>query len=175
MNEITALLTQDTAWTENSTAAKELHEKSRYGTLLSDGRVQLSLMEAAYLLEKKRITLIDGKNKPVSAQTLIKKASKKEHDFSTRYAVFCDFRNRGYIIKTALKFGADFRIYDRGVKPGEQHAKWIVYPIRESAKLTWQDFAAKNRVAHSTKKRLLIAIVDDEGDVSYWESRWLRP
>ena len=92
-----------------------------------------------------------------------------------RYCVFKDIRDRGYIIKTALKFGADFRVYDRGVKPGEDHAKWVLFPVHESDCLTWYDFAAKTRVAHSTKKKLLIGVVDDEGDVSYWETRWLRP
>ena len=78
-------------------------------------------------------------------------------------------------MKTALKFGADFRVYDRGIKPGEDHAKWIVYPVNETSYLTWYEFAAKNRVAHSTKKRLLIAIVDEEGSVTYYEIRWVRP
>jgi tRNA splicing endonuclease len=41
--------------------------------------------------------------------------------------------------------------------------------------MTWHEFSAKNRVAHSTKKHLMIGVVDDEGDVSYWEVRWLRP
>ena len=78
-------------------------------------------------------------------------------------------------MKTALKFGADFRVYDRGVKPGEDHAKWIVFPVYETDVMTWYEFSAKNRVAHSTKKRLLLAVVDQEGDVSYWETRWIRP
>jgi tRNA-intron endonuclease len=89
--------------------------------------------------------------------------------------VFKDLRNRGYIVKTALKFGADFRVYDRGVKPGEDHARWIIYPVHEASGLTWYEFAAKNRVAHSTKKRLMMGIVDDEGDVTYYEIRWVRP
>jgi tRNA-intron endonuclease len=86
-----------------------------------------------------------------------------------------DIRNSGYIFITALKFGADFRVYDRGVKPGEDHAKWIVYAVYEGSTLTWYEFAAKNRVAHSTRKRLLIGVVDDENSVSYWEVRWMRP
>lgn len=175
MQEIKALLIKDAVVTENSPAARELYEKNSYGTLLADGRVKLSLTEAVYLLGKKRIHVVDGRHKTVSSEKLGKKAARTEHDFWTRYAVFEDFRNRGYVIKTALKFGADFRIYERGVKPGQDHAKWIVYPVRESQKMTWQDYAAKNRVAHSTKKRLLMAVVDDEGDVSYWEARWLRP
>ena len=175
MNEIKALLEKGIATTENSQQARELHEKSSYGTQLSDGRVRLSFLEAVYLLEKGKIIVYDGRRKKISLEKLGARAAKTEHDFWTRYPVFKDFRNRGYVIKTALKFGADFRIYERGIKPGQDHAKWIVYPVKESQKLTWQDFAAKNRVAHSTKKRLLIAVVDDEGDVSYWEVRWLRP
>ena len=50
-----------------------------------------------------------------------------------------------------------------------------MFPVHEATTLTWHDYAAKNRVAHSTKKRLLLAVVDEEGDVSYWESRWIRP
>jgi len=171
---VTVLFTKGRLTTENSPDAKELFDKSHYGVLLPDGRVELSMLESVYLLEKKRIKIVDGKNKKVSVKSFDAKAS-KETNFWVRYAVFRDFRNRGYVIKTALKFGADFRVYAKGIRPGQDHAKWIIFPVRESQKMTWQDFASKNRVAHSTKKRLLIAVVDDELDVSYWESRWLRP
>jgi len=161
--------------TENSDEARDLYNQSRYGSLLEDGKVQLSLLESLYLLEKKKIEIVDGRKKKLSFDDFLKKAQKLEPNFWVRYCVFKDIRNRGYIIKTALKFGADFRVYDRGVKPGEDHARWVVYPVHEGSTLTWYEFAAKNRVAHSTKKRLLIAVADDEGDVSFWESRWLRP
>lgn len=161
--------------TENSNEARELYNKSRYGTLLEDGRVQLSFIEALYLAEKSKIKLVSLKKKEISFESLMKKANVCEPNLPARYRVFKDIRERGYIIKTALKFGADFRVYDRGVKPGEDHARWVVYAVREGSTLTWHDFAAKNRVAHSTRKRLLIGVVDEEGDVSYWESRWLRP
>jgi tRNA-intron endonuclease len=105
----------------------------------------------------------------------MKIAEKKEHNFFARYVTYADLKNRGYTVKTALKFGADFRVYDKGKKPGEEHAKWVVFAVYETDKLTWYEFAAKNRVAHSTKKNLLLAIVDAEGDVTYYEVRWLKP
>jgi len=169
------IFTKERVTTENSDEARDFYNQSRFGTLLEDGRVQLGLAEALYLVEKKKLIVLDGKNKQISAEALLKKAQKTDKNFWTRYCVFKDIRNRGYIIKTALKFGADFRIYDRGVKPGEAHARWIVYPVHEKQTLTWHEFAAKNRVAHSTKKKLLIAVVDEEGDCSYWEVCWLRP
>jgi len=158
---------------ENSDGARELYNQARFGTLLEDGRVQFSVLETLYLVEKAKIAAYNLANKNQTFDQLTRKFRRKT--FHVRYAVFRDLRNRGYIVKTALKFGADFRVYDRGIKPGEDHAKWVVYPTHETDTLTWHDFSAKNRVAHSTKKHLLMGVVDDEGDVSYWEIRWLRP
>ncbi|MFO8016392.1 MAG: tRNA-intron lyase [Candidatus Woesearchaeota archaeon] len=161
--------------TENSDNARELYNQSRYGKIMANGKVQLSLVEALYLLDKGKIFIVDGRGSEMAPEKFTRKATKLEPNFWVRYCVFRDIRNRGYIIKTALKFGADFRVYDRGVKPGEDHAKWIIYPVHEASTITWYEFAAKNRVAHSTKKRLLIGIVDDENDVTYYEIRWVRP
>ena len=172
---IKAVFTQDRVLTEPTDSAQDLYHSAGYGIILEDGVVQLSLSEALYLYDKKKIVIHDGRNKIIDKEKFIKKASKLESKFWVRYIVFKDMRNRGYIIKTALKFGADFRVYDRGVKPGEDHARWIVYPVHEGEKFTWFDFAAKNRVAHSTKKHLMMGVVDDENDVTYWEAKWIRP
>ncbi len=173
--QIKAVLSKDIVTTENSDQSRELYNQSRYGVIINNGKIQLSLIEVAYLLEKGVIGLVSTSNRKIDFEKFIKKAIKLEPNFWTRYCVFKDIRNRGYIIKTALKFGADFRVYDRGIKPGEDHAKWIVYPVQEASALTWYEFSAKNRVAHSTKKRLLIAVLDAENDVTYWEIKWTRP
>ena len=172
---VKAYFAKERVLTESSDNARELYNQSRYGELLDDGRVQLSLIESLYLAEKKKIIVYDSRNKEINFDVLLKKSQKAEPNLWIRYCVYKDIRNRGYIIKTALKFGADFRIYDRGVKPGEDHARWVVFPVHEGSTLTWYEFAAKNRVAHSTKKRLLLGIVDSEMDVTYYECRWLRP
>ena len=172
---VKAIFARERIITESTNEARELYNQSRYGVLLENGKLQLSLIESLYLMEKGTILVYKSKNKQITFDDFSKKAKKLEPNFWVRFCVYKDIRNRGYIIKTALKFGADFRVYDRGVKPGEDHAKWIVYPVYEGSTLTWYEFAAKNRVAHSTKKRLLIGVVDDENSVSYWEVRWMRP
>ena len=172
---VKAYFSKERVLTESSDNARELYNQSRYGESLDDGRVQFSLIEALYLIEKKKIIVNDSRNKVINFESFFKKAQKTEPNFWVRYCVYKDIRNRGYIIKTALKFGADFRIYDRGVKPGEDHARWVVFPVHEATTLTWYEFAAKNRVAHSTKKRLLVGIVDAENDLTYYEIKWLRP
>lgn len=173
--KIKAVFANERVIAESSDESREIYNQTRYGTQLDGGKLQLSLLEALYLLEKNRLDLKDSRNKSLNFDGLLRKATKLESNFWIRYCVFKDMRNRGYIIKTALKFGADFRVYDRGVKPGEDHARWIIYPVHEGSTMTWYEFAAKNRVAHSTKKRLMMGIVDDEGDVTYYEIKWLKP
>lgn len=174
---VEAFLLKGKVFTETSSSAKELFDKSRFGTLEKGGKLQLSLIETLYLLDCGKINIFDFRNNEIDFESFLLKAINREKDFFTRYCVFKDLRDRGYVVKTALKFGAHFRVYDRGIKPGDKnkHARWVVFPVSEADKTTWYDFASKNRVAHSTKKKLLIGVVDDENDVSYWESRWLKP
>jgi tRNA-intron endonuclease len=40
--------------------------------------------------------------------------------------------------------------------------------------MSWHEFSAKNRVAHSTRKNLLLAILDQEGDIIYYEVKWMK-
>ncbi len=157
----------------NMREAFSLYKKSHFGEPVGE-KIQYSLPEAIFLAEKGKIDVF-SKNKKIPFKDLMKKAYSFDKRIHVKYPVFKDLRNRGYVVKTALKFGADFRVYEKGLAPGEKHAKWIVFVDHESRKLTWHEFSAKNRVAHSTKKNLLLAIVDEENDVSYYECSWVRP
>jgi len=154
--------------------AKKLYDKGRFGEIKKD-KIKYSLLEALFLLDTGKLDIIVSAKKIFDFDSFLKKIKKSELNFWSKYCVYKDLRIRGYIVKTALKFGADFRVYDRGIKPGKGHATWIVYPVYESDVLTWYDFAAKNRVAHSTKKKLLLGIVDNEEDVTYYEVGWIKP
>jgi tRNA-intron endonuclease len=134
---------------------------------LKNGKVNYSIYEVAYLLEKEKAELIDSKNKKISMKELVKKLGKSYQN----YVVFRNLRNKGDILKEGLKYGSDFRVYKAGDKPGKAHAKYLVYVIG-GKNINVLDFAAKARIAHSTKKILLLAIVDSEEDVSYYEVNW---
>ncbi len=153
--------------------AYSLYQKSHFGEPNED-KIQYSLTEALFLIQKGKLDIFSNKKKLTKAE-FISKIRKIDKKIQIKYPVFKDLRERGYVVKSALKFGADFRVYDKGASPGEKHAKWVVFCDHESQKLTWHDFSAKNRIAHSTKKNLLLAIVDEEGDVSYYEVSWLKP
>lgn len=174
IKKVKAIFSRERILAEDGNEVRDLYDSSRFGEP-KEGKFQYSLVEGLYLLEKKKMDIYDYRKNKLKVEEFVRKAQKIEPNFWIRYVAFRDMRSRGYIVKTALKFGADFRIYDRGIKPGEDHAKWIMYPVHESSAMTWYEFSAKNRVAHSTRKRLLLAVVDDENDVSYWESNWVRP
>ena len=156
-----------------SNDAFSLYEKSRFGEK-KQNKVEYSLVEALYLAQQDKIKIFQNK-KQLSFDNLLKKAKKFDKRIEVKLPVFSNMRKKGHILKTALKFGADFRVYRKGIRPGQDHALWLLYCVRESESHTWYDFAAKNRVAHSAKKKLLIGVVDDEGDVTYYEVSWMKP
>ena len=165
---VTALLQHQRIVTENSNASRLLY-KSGYGTKLADGRLSLSPLEALYLAETKRLLVVDSKNKQLSFDRVMLKFRSK--DLWTSYVVFRDLCKRGYFVKTGLKFGANFRVYEDLT----DHAKWLVSTVRAHDKFTWHEFSSKNRVAKTTNKKLLVAVVDEEDSVSYWETSWIKP
>src|SRR3989344_1573187 len=156
----------------SSQEAFSMYEKSHWGEK-KNGKIIYSTIESLYLVSEKKMELYYGKKK-INEESLMSKLKKKDKKINVKFSVFADLRRKGYIVKTALKFGAEFRVYDKGVKPGEDHAKWVLYTVGEGDKISWHDFAAKNRVAHSTKKNLLIGLVDEEGGVSYYEVEWRK-
>jgi tRNA-intron endonuclease len=172
MEKIQSYLSRDII-SSNSQEAFNLHDKSSFGKVIGE-KVQYSFSEVLFLVEKEKMEVLSNK-KVVLFKDLLKKLQKIDKRIQIKYIVFKDLREKGYIIKTALKFGADFRVYEKGFRMDEKHSKWIVFVDHESRKLTWHEFSAKNRVAHSTKKNLLLSIVDDEGDVSYYEIKWIKP
>lgn len=174
-DKIIAHLVDNTIMADDNNLTREHYDKSRYGEPVSNKRFAYALVEALFLMEREKLAVMKSAKKEMAVGEFIKRALKAEKNFLVRYAVFSDLRKRGYIVKTALKFGADFRVYARGVKPGEDHAKWVVFPVLETDSFTWFEFSAKNRVAHSTKKKLLLGVVDAEEDVTYYEIAWKRP
>lgn len=156
----------------NSSDAFSLYEKSRFGEKV-DSRIDYSFVEGLYLVGEGKMEVFFGEGK-IDFDELVGKIKKRDKRIEIKFVVYRDLRKKGYIVKTALKFGADFRVYDRGVKPGEEHAYWILHAFMENENLKWHEFSAKNRVAHSTRKKLLLGIVDEESDVSYYEVEWKR-
>ena len=130
-----------------------------------EGRSWLFPEEALFLIEKG--DLDPGK----TIDEVRDFFTEKTPGFLHRYAAYRDLRTKGYVVKAGAKYGADFRVYDKGVKPSRkeerEHAKFLVWVMSETAALEMKTLVGINRVAHSVKKTLIVAIVDRELDVTY--------
>jgi tRNA-intron endonuclease len=172
MEKIIATLISEKIFS-NTKEAYSLFESQRFGERTGE-KIFYTLQETLFLVENKKMEVIDSKDRKISERDLMKKFEKIDKKFKTKFFVFRDLRQKGLIVKTALKFGAEYRVYEKGKEIGENHARWILFPVSENQTMTWQDFSAKNRIAHSTNKKLLIAVVDEENSVSYYEVNWLK-
>lgn len=151
-----------------SQQAFTLENNSKFGEK-KQGKILYSRYEALYLIESKKAKLTNKKTIKLSGKDKL------------NYIIFKDLRKKGYIVKTGSKFGIEFRVYKKlkkGVPEGAKplaHAQWLVHPTTTSNKLNYKDFTAKNRIAHATGKKLLIALIDSQEDITYYEIDWVKP
>lgn len=149
----------------------KLHDKSHYGNLTEEG-LQLSLIEALFLMEKEKINILK-EGKIISLNDVFQLV--REKGLFTKYLVYKDLRNRGYVIKTGFKYGSEFRLYERGRSPGDGHSYYLVKVASEEDHIPLSDLSSYVRVAHGVNKYLLFAVVDGENDITYYNVEWTRP
>lgn len=156
---------------EGSKRPIALHEKSKFGKIEADF-LHLSLIEACYLQEKGRLNIYEN-DVECSVGYLIDLI--KGYDLYGKYIVYRDLKDRGYVIKTGFKYGTEFRLYNRGGGPGQGHSDYLVKIIFENYDINALDFASYVRVSHGVNKKLLLAIVDEDFDITYYNVEWTRP
>jgi tRNA-intron endonuclease len=135
--------------------------------------VELSLLEALYLLEKQRIKLIDEKTKnQITAQQLREYGAKVYNELDDKYLVYKDLRSRGYIVRPGLKFGADFAVYQHG--PGIDHAPFVVHALPKGTTINPIETVRAGRLATTVRKKFIIATISLAGAVNYLIFEWKK-
>lgn len=147
-------------------ALPDLYEQGFFGRPKGKG-LELSLVEAAYLLDRSRIKVLSG-GKELDFQAFFQAASSLEKGFEFRYVVYKDLRERGYYVQPGRP---DFRVYPRGGHPGKSPAEFYVLVISERMPLPLQEIVQPVRVAGQMRKKLMLAIVDEESDITFYEAR----
>ena len=99
--------------------------KGCFGSPLSGGGSELSLVEAAYLLENDRLKVKRSrKGRDADLPFLLKRGISKDPRFMENYLVFRDIRNRGLIVQGTER--NCFVTYPRGKRPSNGKADaWI--------------------------------------------------
>ncbi len=132
---------------------------------------ELSLIEAYYLLEKDEITIFDQKeNKLLEPSEFNDIATSIHHKFEEKYIIYKDLREKGYIPRPGLKFGADFVVYKKG--PGLEHSLFMVHVLPHDSEITAIDMVRAGRLATSVRKKFVIA---NPLTRSYYFFEWFKP
>ena len=130
-------------------------------------RQNLSLIEALFLMEMGKMNVSDGKRN-LKFQDLIKKGNEIEENFYSKYLVYKDLRERGFLVRTGLKFGSDFRVYSKGKTIKSGHSDYLIQVVPEEYRCSFPDIARSVRLSQNVNKDMIYAIVDEEGDITYY-------
>lgn len=159
--------------------AEEVYEIGCYGKVIDDHLV-LSPCEALHLIERKKLEVKEG-NKKLNKKKFFERACEIDKEFPQKYTVYKDLRERGFLVRTGFKFGTHFRVYDRGVKlkrgpkSAKEHTKWIVHAIPEKFQCSYAELSRAVRLAQNIRTHLIWAVVDEEGDCTYYEIIRITP
>lgn len=135
--------------------------------------LELALAEALYLAEKARIEVVDADGRPLSVDELKELGARYEEGFLDRYRVYKDLRERGYVVRPGLKFGATFAVYKYG--PGIDHAPFLVHVMPPDAKMSPMDVVRAGRLSHSVKKKFILATTNPvTKELNYYMFTWFR-
>ncbi len=136
--------------------------------------LELSLIEACYLIENDRIEVYDAvKHELIDLDALKKIAEENVPHFEERYIVYKDLRKAGYVVRPGLKFGTDFAIYEYG--PGIDHAPFMVHVHPKASGVQPLDIVRAGRLATTVRKRFVVATVKKTGEVAYYAFQWYKP
>lgn len=132
--------------------------------------------EALYLKDKKpEIEIQDEKGKKLKFEELMKHFTKIDKEFPCKYLVYKDLRDRGFCVRTGFKYGSHFRVYARGDKPGQGHAVWLVHCLPEEYVCDFSDVSRAVRLAQNVRKKMIYALYDKEGDITYYKFERITP
>ena len=132
---------------------------------------ELSLIEASYLLKNEKITIYDPKlDKFYSYDEFYEISKSIHHKFEEKFVIYQDLREKGYVPRPGLKFGADFVVYRKG--PGLEHSPFIAHVLPHDAKISAIDMVRAGRLATSVRKKFVIA---NPLTLSYYFFEWFKP
>ncbi|HDD26545.1 MAG TPA: tRNA-intron lyase [Acidilobales archaeon] len=170
------ILIFDEAW------AKKLYELGVYGKPFGIRKpksvedvkapLELSIVEATYLVEKGVMKVFRGDGSEVGVNDLLEIGRKVIPNFDDLYIVYKDLRERGFIVRSGLKFGADFAIYTE--RPGVQHAPYLIKVFKGFDKVDPIDLVGLGRLSHSVRKRLILAVITPSNEIKYVMLKWVK-
>jgi tRNA-intron endonuclease len=166
-------LSEDRVLILDPPAVEALGHGLAYGSRIGD-RLELSLIEAAYLQETGQLHLRDARTRRlVEKERFRTRAIRLDPRFRERLAAYRELRSRSLVVKTGFKYGAHFRAYPR--RPDQAHARYLVQAVPDGHRAPWPEIAGGVRVAQGVRKQFLLGAVAEPGTVRFLELERIRP
>ena len=144
-----------------------------YGSQVG-ARLELSLLEAAYLQETGQLVLRDARSgRAIPRAQFDRRAARLDRRFDERLATYRHLRGRRLVVKTGFKYGAHFRAYPRN--PEQVHARYLVQAVPMHHVAAWSEIAGAVRVAQGVRKEFLLAAVDSNAPPRFLAIERIRP
>ncbi|TFG56296.1 MAG: tRNA-intron lyase [Methanomassiliicoccus sp.] len=151
----------------------QIYNKGYYGYPRAGGGLELDLLEALYLVECDKLR-VEVAGKDLDHAALYRRVARSVEGLQPNYIVYRDLRQRGFIVK--LDQGEfDFRVYSRGDNPHNSQAKNWVLAISERNIFNIAALLEKSETSQRTRKDLLLGVVDEEGDITYYTVEGAEP
>ena len=138
-----------------------------------DAPLVMDLIEGLYLAERHLLQILDHEGKKVGLSKIRTLCERELVNFHSKYVVFRDLRDKGYVVAPGIKFGCDFAVYQHG--PGIDHAPYLVQVYRKPEEITATGIVLAGRLATTVKKQFILAVPDGKGGrVDYVGFDWFR-
>jgi len=151
-----------------SEESDRISQQGFYGNRIDENRLELEPVELLHLIERKRVTVKTPDGKNVGPDYIVTELLDDDPDLWTRYLVFRDLRSRGYAVRQGFGSGIGFRVYARGDRPGVSSANQLVYVLKEGVPISLSDLDMVTQTAFGSRKNLVFALVDQNGEVNYY-------
>ena len=164
-SEITGKLIKNTVKILDQSIQNELLSKGfgeRY-----DEEFILNSFETLYLLYIKKLQVLRI-TKNISFDSLIQIYKKDESDVFTKFLIYRDLRNRGYVAKNGFGFGSDFLVYEKG-QFGKKGAKYLVFALNEGTQEKILHVQRNIEQITNMGKEPIIAVIERRGEVIYYK------
>lgn len=148
-------------WVRLRGEGRTLYEQGGYGRP-EGGGLRLAPEEALYLMERSKIEVRD-----YDFDTLLGHFTEKQN-FIRSYLVYRDIRERGYVVQPGPH---DFRVFRRGHKPGGGKSQYLVRVLSERDLIDFDTISSDVLAATNMRKQYVLAVVDDEDELTYYEVR----
>ncbi|MFX1485930.1 MAG: tRNA-intron lyase [Promethearchaeota archaeon] len=148
--------------------ATSTYEAGYYGSILEEDKLNLEIVEALLLMERRRLRVFDENKQELDFQGILKSTLEVDPRIWTKYLVYRDLRSRGYIVRLGYGSGVDFRVYERGAVLNEDVAKYLIHVVVEGVPLELSSLEKIIKAATSSRKRLVLGVVDRQGETTYY-------